>query len=75
MNERISNDPNVCHGQACIRGTRIPVHQIIAMLANDDTLEDLLTAFPSIEREDVLACLEYAARLAEEQIAPVTAVG
>ncbi|NQT69701.1 MAG: DUF433 domain-containing protein [Desulfobacteraceae bacterium] len=34
MNERISIDPNICHGQACIKGTRIPVHQIVRMLAN-----------------------------------------
>ncbi|NOZ21251.1 MAG: DUF433 domain-containing protein, partial [Planctomycetes bacterium] len=41
MHERISIDPNICHGQACIKGTRIPVHQIVAMLANGDTIEDL----------------------------------
>lgn len=60
-----SINPNVCHGQACIRGTRIPVHQIVGMLANGDSFEDLLDAFSTIQREDVLACLEYAARLAE----------
>lgn len=59
MNERISIDPQVCHGQACIRGTRIPVHQIVGMLANGDTIEDLLAAYPSISREDVLGCLDY----------------
>jgi uncharacterized protein (DUF433 family) len=74
MNERISIDPQVCHGQACIRGTRIPVHQIVGMLANGDTIDDLLAAYPSISRDDVLGCLEYAARLAEEQIGPITAV-
>ena len=71
MNERISIDPKICHGQACIKGTRIPVHQIIAMLANDDTIHDLLEAYPSIEREDILACLEYAAALAEEEVTPI----
>jgi len=64
MHERISIDPNICHGQACIKGTRIPVHQIVAMLANGDTIDDLLKAYPSIKREDILACLEYAAALA-----------
>ncbi len=64
MHERISIDPKVCHGQACIKGTRIPVHQIVAMLAHGDTIDDLLKAYPSIERKDVLACLEYAAALA-----------
>ena len=72
MNDRIAIDPNVCHGQACVKGTRIPVHQLVRMLANGDTVEDLLTEYPSLEREDVLACLDYAASLAEEQIGPLT---
>ena len=40
--KRISIDTKVCHGQACIKGTRIPVHQIIRMLANGDTIEELI---------------------------------
>jgi uncharacterized protein (DUF433 family) len=71
MYDRISIDPNICHGQACIKGTRIPVHQIVSMLANGDTIENLLKAYPSITRPDILACLEYAASLAEEQITPI----
>lgn len=71
MHPRIAIDPNVCHGQACIKGTRIPVHQIVRMLANGDTIEDLLEAYPTIEREDILASLDYAASLAEEQITPL----
>ena len=69
MNERISIDPNICHGQACVKGTRIPVYQIVRMLANGDSVEAVLDAFDSLTRKDVLACLEYAAELAEEQIA------
>jgi uncharacterized protein (DUF433 family) len=71
MYARISVDPNVCHGQACIKGTRIPVHQIIHMLANGDTIEELLIEYPSLEREDILTCLDYAASLAEEQVTPI----
>ena len=71
MYERISIDPKICHGQACIKGTRIPVHQIVRMLANGDTIEELLTDYPSLEREDILACLNYVATLAEEQITPI----
>lgn len=71
MHERISIDPQVCHGQACIKGTRIPVHQIVRMLANGDTVEDLLEEYPSITREDVLACLDYAGALAEEEVTPI----
>lgn len=61
--DRISVDPNICHGQACVKGTRIPVHQIVRMLANGDTVENLLTGYPSLTREDILACLDYAADL------------
>ena len=71
MFDRISVDSKVCHGQACIKGTRIPVHQIVGMLASGDTIEILLKAYPTIKREDILACLEYAASLAEEQISPI----
>jgi uncharacterized protein (DUF433 family) len=71
MFERIKIDPEVLHGQACIKGTRIPVHQIVRMLANSDTVEDLLEEYPSINKEDILACLDYAASLAEEQITPL----
>ena len=66
MNKRITIDSKVCHGQACIKGTRIPVYQILGMLANGDTIEDLLEEYPSLTREDILACLDYAALLAEE---------
>ena len=74
MNKLISIDPEICHGQACIKGTRIPVHQIVGMLANGDTIEELLTEYPSITRKDILACLDYAATLAEEQITPFEAL-
>lgn len=56
--ERISIDPRICHGQACVKGTRIPVHQIVRMLANGDTVENLLAEYPSLTREDIMACLD-----------------
>ena len=71
MSERISIDPKICHGQACIKGTRIPVHQIVRMLDNGDRIEDLLEDYPSLKPEDIYACLDYAASLAEEQITPI----
>lgn len=71
MFERITIDSKVCHGQACIKGTRIPVHQIVHMMAHGDTVEDLLLEYPSITREDILACLDYSASLAEEEILPI----
>ncbi|HEY6251448.1 MAG TPA: DUF433 domain-containing protein [Candidatus Angelobacter sp.] len=72
--DRISIDPQVCHGQACIKGTRIPVHQIVGMLAGGDTIEDLLAEYPSLSREDIMAALAYAANLAEEQVTPIQTV-
>jgi uncharacterized protein (DUF433 family) len=71
MNDRISINPGVCHGQACIRGTRIPVHQIVRMFAQGDSIDTLLAAYSSITREDIFACLDYAASLAEEQVTPL----
>lgn len=67
MNDRISINPQVHHGQACIKGTRIPVYLILQMLACGDSVEDLLREYPSITRKDVLACIDYAASLAEAQ--------
>ena len=74
MNERISIQAKVCHGQACIRGTRIPVHQVVRMFAHGDGIDNLLSAYPSITREDILACLDYAASLAEEEVTPLNDV-
>ncbi len=71
MYERITINSNICHGQACIKGTRIPVHQIIRMLAGGDKIEDLLEDYPSLKKDDIYACLDYAASLAEEQITPI----
>ena len=69
--DHISIDPSICHGRACIRGTRIPVHQILAMLAAGDTIDQLLDDYPTLTRESILACLDYAAVLAEEEITPL----
>jgi len=48
------------------------VHQVVHMLAGGDTIDDLLREYPSLSREDVLACLDYAADLAEEQLGPIS---
>lgn len=71
MTARISINPKICHGQACIAGTRIPVHQIVRMFANGDKVDDLLRAYPHITLDDVHACLDYAADLTEEQVTPL----
>lgn len=72
--DRISIDPSICHGQACVKGTRIPVHQVVRMLANGDSIEDLITEYPSLTREDIMESLDYAATLAEEQVTPIQVV-
>jgi len=74
MYPRISINPKVCHGQACIKGTRIPIHQVIHTLANGDTIEELLEEYTSLEWEDILTCLDYAASLAEEQVTSIEAL-
>jgi uncharacterized protein (DUF433 family) len=74
MSDRISINPGICHGQACIKGTRIPVHQIVRMFAHGDSMEQLLGAYPTVMREDILACLDYAASLTEEQVTPLADV-
>ena len=71
--DRIAVDPGICHGQPCVKGTRIPVWLVVQYLANGDTTDDILKAYPTLIREDVQACLAYAAELARERIIPVGA--
>lgn len=59
--ERIVIDPAICHGKPVIRGMRYPVETILEYLAGGDSFDDLLAEFPDLEREDLLACLHYAA--------------
>ncbi len=73
--ERISIDPNVCHGKPCIKETRIMVWIIVDYLANGDSVEDVLAAYPSLTREDVQAALAYAAEMTRERVIPVEVVG
>ena len=61
--DRFKRDPLMLDGQTHVKGTRITVYQIVAMLAGGDTIEDLLVEYPSLTREDVLMCLDYAAEL------------
>jgi uncharacterized protein (DUF433 family) len=63
---RISIDPNICFGKPRIRGHRIPVYLILDLLAGGETIEEILQEYPSIEREDVLACLAYGAEMSRD---------
>ena len=60
--DRISIDPEICHGKPVIRRLRYPVESVIEYLAGGDTVATLLETFPDLQREDVLACLEFATR-------------
>lgn len=61
--ERITVDPAICHGQACIRGTRIMVSVVLDNLAAGVGTDELLKSYPTLSVEDIRAALEYAAEL------------
>ena len=65
--ERITVDPVVCHGQACIKGTRIMVAVVLDNLAAGVGTDELLASYPTLSAEDIQAALEYAAELARER--------
>jgi uncharacterized protein (DUF433 family) len=72
---RITVDPRIFNGKPIVRGRRLAVEHVLAMLAAGDTIETLLEGYPWLEREDVLACLEYAQRMvAHERIEPALVV-
>lgn len=66
--DRITFDPNVMGGRACIRGLRITVSLILNLIANGMSIEEIVEAYPYLEPEDVRQALRYAAWLAEETI-------
>lgn len=69
--ERISIKPTVCHGKPCITGSRIWVSLILDFLANGDSIEDNLQAYPHLTRDDVQACIAYGAEAARERFVPI----
>ena len=70
--DKISIDPNVCHGKPCIKGTRIMVSIILDYLKAGEKVETILHEYPSLKEEDIRATLSYAAWLVhEEEIQPL----
>ena len=65
---RITFEPAILGGRACIRGMRTPVSVLVGQIAHGATVEDVLADYPDLEREDVAQALEYAAWLASEQV-------
>ncbi len=66
--DRITVSPSVCHGKACIKGTRIMASVILDNLAAGITHEEILKSYPSITAEDIQAVIAYAAELARERV-------
>jgi len=62
---RITLDPQICHGKPCIRGLRYPVESVLEWLASGMSIDEILADYEDLEREDILAVLAYAARIAQ----------
>ena len=67
----ISVDPNICHGKACINGTRVMVTVILDNLAAGLNIDEIVKSYPSVSPEAVRAALCYAADLASERVVPL----
>ncbi len=71
--ERISSDPAVCHGQPTIRGLRYTVENLLELLSAGMTIDAVLADYPDLERDDILAALEFGARAAGRRVVPLSA--
>ena len=65
--DRIVSNAAICSGKPCIKGTRIPVHIIIDLLAESETFDNIKRAYPNITNDDITACIKYAALLVNEE--------
>ncbi len=63
--DRITINPEICHGKPTIRGLRYPVETILELLSSGMTIEEILADYEDLEREDILAVLAFAARLSQ----------
>ncbi len=69
--DRITFNPNMMGGRACIRGMRITVSLVINLVANGMSVEEIIASYPDLEPGDVHQALQYAAWLAEEAVQPL----
>ena len=69
----IATDPVVCHGRACIKGTRIMVSVVLDNLAAGLTPDEIIRSYPSLDRAAIQAAIAYAAELARERVVPLSA--
>jgi uncharacterized protein (DUF433 family) len=68
--ERIQIDPKICHGKACIAGTRIPVSVVLDNLADGRDEASILASYPSLVADDIRAAIAYAAEISRERFVP-----
>lgn len=74
LTNRITINPDICHGKPTIRGLRYPVEMILELLSSDMTIEEILADYEDLERDDILAVLNFATRLSQiKRIEPATA--
>ena len=71
--DRISVDPNICHGKVRIKGTRIMVSVVLDNLAEGLSADEIVRLYPTLKREGVAAAMAYAAELARERVILTTA--
>jgi uncharacterized protein (DUF433 family) len=69
--QRITVEPGKCGGRPCIRGKRITVTQVLELLADDVSVEEILADYPSLERDDIRAAILYAARQTSHKVISV----
>ena len=69
--DRITFDPNMMGGKACIRGMRVTVSLVLNLVANGMSIEEIIEAYPYLEHDDVRQALQYAAWLTEETVHPL----
>lgn len=73
MLDRITFDPRIMGGRACVRGMRITVAHVVNLVANGMSVEQIMNEHPDLEAEDVRQALSYAALLTAEELHPLTA--
>ena len=69
----ITSDPRICHGQPTIRGFRYTVESVLELLSSGMAVEEVLADFPDLERDDILAALEFGARAVGGRVVPLPA--
>jgi uncharacterized protein (DUF433 family) len=71
--ERITVDPSICHGKPTVRGLRYPVETLLELLASGMTIDEIIEDHPDLERDDLLAALEFGALVSAQRSVPLGA--